>query len=549
MKTLDEIRSLLVEESATVEWKPGNVRHKEEIRGALRTLVAFANDLRGVGEAGAVVFGVDGARLKDEGLEAGTPGLSYEDSDSLEQRLRGWARTEVKGALPLTLERVALPRDPSRYLVVVFARPDDELRWYQDQLLVRDGSSTTVATASNGLLQVLQRRLVSRSPDLWDQPLPGVDLDVLDPELLSTELSRVAGARDPHELLRPEARLDAALGGRLCAPDPSHGGRLAPTRLAALLLTREPVLYLPGAWTELVVWSGPSRSSTARRRRLTGPLLRQFSEVEEALEALNVETVGSLDPESPGQQNQRLYSPRALREALANAYAHRDWISTEEVRVEVFPDRVEIASPGGLVDTTADLELWLEGHARPRWRNGWLAAALTQANITNRLGKGISIMVEETRRVAGRPPELRREADRFTVVIPAWRRPRPQVLPGQAGLVLVSIGGEPIEPWVRRDLEGLGLGGAPVVVAWHRRDYIGPAAEDWESVATDLKRELQPWIEDRELASLHLFIKGPVALAALVGALVPQVKPLIVYHFEDGRYHRAFTLDRRFLKS
>ena len=46
---------------------------------------------------------------------------------------------------------------------------------------------------------------------------------------------------------------------------------------------------------------------------------------------------------------------------------------------------------------------------------------------------------------------------------------------------------------------------------------------------------------------LHLFYRGPVAIAPLLGKMLASAKPLVVYQFEGGRYFPAYTMDRQFL--
>ena len=48
------------------------------------------------------------------------------------------------------------------------------------------------------------------------------------------------------------------------------------------------------------------------------------------------------------RQERREYSPKAIREALANAICQRDHKTTSKVQVRLFDDRLEFWNPGGL---------------------------------------------------------------------------------------------------------------------------------------------------------------------------------------------------------
>ena len=53
-------------------------------------------------------------------------------------------------------------------------------------------------------------------------------------------------------------------------------------------------------------------------------------------------------PPSTRGRDERLELPEdAIREALVNAIAHRDYRSTANVQMYVFHDRLEIVTPGG----------------------------------------------------------------------------------------------------------------------------------------------------------------------------------------------------------
>ena len=46
-----------------------------------------------------------------------------------------------------------------------------------------------------------------------------------------------------------------------------------------------------------------------------------------------------------------LYPVEALREAIVNSLAHRDWTRYEEIEVARYVDRLEVLSPGALQNT------------------------------------------------------------------------------------------------------------------------------------------------------------------------------------------------------
>ena len=51
------------------------------------------------------------------------------------------------------------------------------------------------------------------------------------------------------------------------------------------------------------------------------------------------------------REEQSDYPLRAVREALVNALIHRDYqILGSEIHVDIFDDRLEITSPGGMIN-------------------------------------------------------------------------------------------------------------------------------------------------------------------------------------------------------
>jgi len=76
----------------------------------------------------------------------------------------------------------------------------------------------------------------------------------------------------------------------------------------------------------------------------------------------------------------------ALREAVVNALAHRDYRSTANVQVYIFQDRVEIVSPGGLPAGMIKADLGKKSIPR----NPLLFSILYRMNAVEHIGSGIN---------------------------------------------------------------------------------------------------------------------------------------------------------------
>lgn len=87
--------------------------------------------------------------------------------------------------------------------------------------------------------------------------------------------------------------------------------------------------------------------------------------------------------------------PNAWLESIVNAVVHRSYnLAGDHVRVEIFPNRIEVASPGrfpGLADPTKPTEI--DRYAR----NPRIARVCTDLGITREFGEGIRRMFEEMR--------------------------------------------------------------------------------------------------------------------------------------------------------
>jgi ATP-dependent DNA helicase RecG len=90
------------------------------------------------------------------------------------------------------------------------------------------------------------------------------------------------------------------------------------------------------------------------------------------------------------------YADRAVFEALANALMHRDYsVIVSEVHVDMYDDRIDIYSPGGMYDGSLIQELDIENVPSIR-RNPIIADIFNRLDFSERQGSGLKKIREET---------------------------------------------------------------------------------------------------------------------------------------------------------
>ena len=114
------------------------------------------------------------------------------------------------------------------------------------------------------------------------------------------------------------------------------------------------------------------------------------------------------------------YADRAVFEALANALMHRDYdVAGSEVHVDMFDDRLEIYSPGGMPDGTLIQEREIDSVPSTR-RNPIIAEIFHRLDYIERRGSGLKKMQLETSYLHGYTeeyaPEFRSTATEFHVI-------------------------------------------------------------------------------------------------------------------------------------
>ncbi len=88
------------------------------------------------------------------------------------------------------------------------------------------------------------------------------------------------------------------------------------------------------------------------------------------------------------------YSEIAVTEAIVNALVHRDYFITEEViHIDIYNDRLEVSSPGGMVDRSLVQKKDLDNIPSYR-RNPVIADLFGRMNLMERSGNGLKKIIE-----------------------------------------------------------------------------------------------------------------------------------------------------------
>jgi ATP-dependent DNA helicase RecG len=271
-------------------------------------------------------------------------------------------------------------RDARDHLLVLEVRPSDGLVHAntRDEVYLRVGDQ-------NHRLTFAQRRELAfdRGPGSYEtRPLAGALITGANDELLD-EYVVAAAATDRVRLLRARGLLSD-----------DHTFNVA----GCLLFDQHPQSLLPEAFVRVLRYQGRERGAGARQRlvsdrRCEGPIPRVLQEARQQLDAVQPRR------RALGRDGRFADMPLvpedAWLEGVVNAVVHRSYsLAGDHIRVEVFDDRIEIASPGrfpGIVDLADPLNA-------PRFaRNPRIARVCADLSFGQELGEGIRRIYDEMR--------------------------------------------------------------------------------------------------------------------------------------------------------
>jgi ATP-dependent DNA helicase RecG len=117
---------------------------------------------------------------------------------------------------------------------------------------------------------------------------------------------------------------------------------------------------------------------------------------------------------APTREERPELPEEALREAVANAIAHRNYRSNANIQICIYHDRVEIVNPGGLAPSMKPEELGTKSIPR----NPLLFGILHRMEIVENIGSGIKRMRRICKEYAVEEPRFETDENWFTITFP-----------------------------------------------------------------------------------------------------------------------------------
>ncbi|GAA4161382.1 ATP-binding protein [Gryllotalpicola daejeonensis] len=411
------------------------------------TISSFSNR-----DGGLVILGLDEAK----GFEP-APGFDASKvRDAVAEAFRPRSPRDIPGPVTPTPSGVIDVAEVDGAPVVVIdveELPADQRPCYVTTQGIENGSYQRVADGDRvmGRYGVFLLRTDASQPTTDVEPVESATVDDLDGELVDRFVTRLRRVR-PRAVAGLTSDLDVLTRMKVLS-----GDRSTPTLAGLLAFGAYPQQFFPQAMITFNSYAGLTKDSVVGdvrmldRRTLEGPIPVM---VDDAVRAVLANLQHRRVSRGAGAFDEPEIPIDALREAIVNAVTHRDYSPMalgDQVRLELYPDRLEIHNPGGIWGGRRVTELF-DGNSRSR--NARLATLLTDIplpgtgdTVSENAGSGIPRMTGSLGRAGLAAPRFEATLTSMTVVLE-----RHGLLSPDVDEWLADIGADGLEPDQQRVL-------------------------------------------------------------------------------------------------
>ena len=391
-------------ENSGIEFKRDDIRPEQ----FAKEVVAMANF-----QGGRVLFGVE-----DDGTVSGI------QRPDLEEWVMNVFQSKIHPMILPFYEEVKLD-DGKTVAVVSFpigiSKPYVLRHSGKEEIYIRVGTTSRLATREQ------QMRLFELGGMLHTEvmPVPRTDMSCLDDARLMNYIRDIL--RDPDVPQSTEAWQARLLGLGFLT---EAAGNICCTIAGLILFGKNPRRYLKQAGLRVMAFQGDDKDyqtaldeildgamvgrwdmGNGDKRLIDGGIIERFMQamtpfISQQSAEVNIEL---------RRETQWFYPLEAVREALINALAHRDWTRFVEIEVSAYSNRLEIISPGTLPNSMT-VEKMKAGQRSPR--NTIVMEVLRDYGYVDYRGMGVRTkIVPLTKALTGKEPEFELTEDYLKTVL------------------------------------------------------------------------------------------------------------------------------------
>ena len=367
-------------ESINIEYKVEMPKKSEKY---MKTVVAFAN-----GRGGRIVFGVDDKTLNIVGMN---PDTIFQTMDAITNAISD--SCEPKIYPDVTLQSI-----DDKTIIVVEIHPGPMRPYYIKNKGLVDGTYVRVAGTSRHAEGYMLKELILEGQNRYfdNEPCEYLEINEDDIKDLCDKMKKIAIENtwnDEEKAAIRDVTKNILITWGILKED---NGKIIPTNAYALLTGKmqiQPTI-------QCAVFKGKTRAYFVDRREFSGPIQDQVQlAFQYVLEKIN------MGMQIKGIYRQDVYELpiNSVRELIANAVAHRNYLEPGNIQVAIFDDRLEVTSPGMLLNTVS-IKKMIEGYSR--LRNPAIANAFAYMKIIEKWGTGIPRILRECKEYGLKKPEL-----------------------------------------------------------------------------------------------------------------------------------------------
>ncbi len=326
------------EESATVELK------NDLIEAVKKEMIAFLNT-----DGGTIFVGVE-----DDGTIA--EAFASRNKDDLDTKLSNWIQ-EAFFPNPSTLISYGFNEDG--VMVINVLEGDNKPYYLIDKgpkpsgVYKRVGSTTRKANSDEILSMVMQSRNYVFEKDVSDEQ-----------DLSFRQLKRIFDEKEMKLTERTMMNLGIINKNKRY------------TNLGLILSDQSDITVKLAEYDE--------QMNFKIKKTFSGCLVKILYDVEEQAERLN-DTSAMIDGSTFTRSEKKSYPGASLREIILNAFCHADYFIRSNIKIEFFPDRAKITSPGGIFNATMDDIM----QGVQTYRNPRLVRLFDKLDLIENFGTGI----------------------------------------------------------------------------------------------------------------------------------------------------------------